>query len=106
MVEMTPQERQYRRHLYGIIQSSVQAAGGPTAVGKRCGMLPHTVTALGVAHLPSLRVLLRVAVACNTTPAAWLAEAERRIAEVSYRPEPGDELSGFSGAFGMDDAGL
>lgn len=101
MVEMTPKERQYRHHLYAIIQESVRVAGGPAAVGKRCGMLPHTVTALGVAHLPSLRVLLRVATACNTTPAAWLAKVESRVLDSSVC----HELSPFFGRFAGDDFG-
>jgi hypothetical protein len=91
MVEMTPQERQYRYHLYAIIQESVRVAGGPAAVGKRCGMLPHTVTALGVAHLPSLRVLLRVAT----------AKAESRVLESAVC----HELSPFFGRFAGDDFG-
>lgn len=44
-------------------------------------MLAHDVSSLGTAHLPSIRVLLRVAGACGTTPGAMLAKAERAMAE-------------------------
>jgi hypothetical protein len=101
VVAMTHRERQYRMDLYAVIQASVAANGGASVVGGRCGMRAQKVSLLGATHLPSLRVLLRVATACNTTPAAWLAEAERR----SWRYDVWDELSPFFGRFAGDDFG-